>query len=113
MDFTPEEKATPGRLPGDIAQKFSPVRALTERGQDIPPVFVARAGLDHPLRNGTIDHFIELAISRNAPIHVVNHPTGHHGFDIEDDNDRSREIIRSTLEFIRACSGPLGAKPPE
>jgi hypothetical protein len=31
----------------------------------------------------------------------MNHPTGHHGFDIEDNNNRSREILKRTIEFIR------------
>jgi hypothetical protein len=33
---------------------------------------------------------------------VLNHATGRHGFDVEDDNERSREIIKRTLDFIRA-----------
>jgi hypothetical protein len=30
----------------------------------------------------------------------MNHGTGHHAFDIVDNNDRSREIIRATLDFF-------------
>lgn len=31
----------------------------------------------------------------------MNHPSGLHSFDILNDDYRSREIIRATLEFIR------------
>jgi hypothetical protein len=31
---------------------------------------------------------------------VLDHPTGRHGFDTLDDDDRSREIIGLTLDFF-------------
>jgi hypothetical protein len=31
---------------------------------------------------------------------VHNHAAGGHGFDIRDDDDRSREIIEAALEFF-------------
>jgi hypothetical protein len=31
----------------------------------------------------------------------VNHPSGPHAFDVFDDTDASREIIREMLAFIR------------
>ena len=48
------------------------------------------------------DRFVQEALARNAPIDVLNHPEGRHGFDILDDDDRSREVIARTLEFLRA-----------
>jgi hypothetical protein len=30
----------------------------------------------------------------------MSHPTGEHGFDILNDDERSREIIKATLAFI-------------
>lgn len=64
-------------------------------------MFIARAGLDNAGFNDAIDRFVQLALSKNLTIEVVNHATGHHGFDIENDDDRSREIIRRTIEFIK------------
>jgi len=101
LDFTPEERAAPERAPADLVQKFSAVQALAGSGKQVPPILVARAGLDHPLRNATIDHFIKVALEKNAAIQVVNHPSGHHGFDVEDDNDVTRKIIQATLDFVR------------
>ena len=68
-----------------------------------PPLFLARAGRDAiPTLNARLDAFVGSAIAANAPITVVNHPTGAHGFDVENDDERSREIIRAALEFMKA-----------
>jgi hypothetical protein len=40
------------------------------------------------------------ALAKNALIEVVNHPTGRHGFDIIDPNQRSRGIIRHARDFL-------------
>jgi hypothetical protein len=37
---------------------------------------------------------------------VLDHPTGQHGFDTRDDDERSRQIIRETLEFFVRHLGP-------
>jgi len=65
------------------------------------PIFVARAGLDQPLINQAIDSFVQEALAGNAQLDVMNHPTGRHGFDILDDNDRSREIIARAVAFAQ------------
>jgi hypothetical protein len=39
-------------------------------------------------------------MAANAPVTVINHPTGEHGFDNQNDDDRSREIIQSALAFM-------------
>ncbi|MGP0074234.1 MAG: hypothetical protein ACLPWF_20160 [Bryobacteraceae bacterium] len=51
--------------------------------------------------NEGIDRFISHALAANLPITLVNHPTGPHAFDILDDSETSREIIRQILEFLR------------
>ena len=66
------------------------------------PMFFARAGQDTiPGLNAAMDRFIAAALAANAPVTVVNHPSGEHGFDMLNDDDRSREIIRGVLEFLR------------
>jgi dienelactone hydrolase len=66
------------------------------------PIFIARAGLDQPLINETIDRFVPEALAGNALLDLMNHPTGRHGFDILDDDDRSREIIARAVAFAQA-----------
>jgi dienelactone hydrolase len=66
------------------------------------PIFVARAGLDQPMINDTIDLFVQEALAGNAILDVMNHPAGRHGFDILDDDERSREIIARAVAFVQA-----------
>jgi acetyl esterase/lipase len=68
-----------------------------------PPLFLARAGRDAiPTLNERLDAFIGSAIAANAPVTVVNHSNGAHGFDVANDDERSREIIRAAIEFMKA-----------
>jgi hypothetical protein len=48
-----------------------------------------------------VDRFIHEAIARNAALEIITHPGGHHGFDILDDDARSRVIIQRTLFFLK------------
>ena len=76
----------------------------------LPPIFVARAGLDQiPTMNDSIDRFVREALARNAAITFANHPSGVHGFDNQNDDNRSREIIRSVLAFMKNHLGVAGA----
>lgn len=84
-----------------LFREFSPVCYLHETPARIPPLFVARAALDRPFINESIDEFVQLAIAKNVPITFMNHPEGMHAFDMLNDNERSREIIRTTLEFLK------------
>ncbi len=64
------------------------------------PLLVARAGQDVPNINGTIDRYVALAIAQDAPLNLLSYSDGQHAFDIFDNTDQSREIIRQTLDFL-------------
>jgi acetyl esterase/lipase len=72
---------------------------------DLPPdlpLFVARAGRDEfPHLNATLDRFLAHGLVCNLPITFVNHPTAPHAFDLVDDTETSREIVRRILAFLR------------
>ncbi len=72
---------------------------------DLPsavPLFIARAGRDQFAHlNDRLDWFVGNALARNLPITVVNHSTGPHAFDLFDDSETSREIVRQILAFLR------------
>ena len=68
-------------------------------------MFVARAGLDQPMVNQAIDGFVTEALAGNAPLDLMNHPAGRHGFDILDDDERSREIIAHAVAFAQVHVG--------
>jgi hypothetical protein len=66
------------------------------------PLFVARAGQDQmPALNEALDRFAGAALARNLPITVVNHATGPHAFDLFDDSDVTREVVRDILRFLQ------------
>ena len=101
MDVRPSRAQSPG-LTEQTLNDFSPVLALTESKGTIPPILIGRAGLDNASLNSTIDAFVAEALKKNLTIDVSDHAGGHHGFDIRDDDSRSREIIRHAVEFIKA-----------
>jgi acetyl esterase/lipase len=90
----------------ETLERFSPITYLGENAERIPPVFVARAGLDQiPTMNDSIDRFVREAFERNAPLTVYNHPRGVHGFDNQTPDARSREIVRAALDFMKTHLG--------
>jgi acetyl esterase/lipase len=88
-------------LSTELRVMYSPLAALGTDARTAPPILVARAGLDHPWLNDGIDRFVAAASAHGATIDLMNHPDGRHGFDILDDEPRSRAIIRHTIEFLR------------
>ncbi len=72
---------------------------------DLPadvPLFIARAGQDQiPHLNETLDRFLSKALAHNLPFAFVNHPAAPHAFDLLDDSETSREIVRQILAFMR------------
>ncbi len=72
---------------------------------DLPkelPLMIVRAGKDQtPRLNDTIDRFVAAALARNLPVTLINHATAPHSFDLLDDSEISREIIRRMLAFLR------------
>jgi acetyl esterase/lipase len=90
----------------DVRRAFSALDALGADANGAPPLLVARAGLDHPWLNGGLDRFVAAACAQGATLELLNHPQGRHGFDILDDDARSRQIIRRTLEFLREHLAP-------
>lgn len=99
LDLQNARKSAPASVTDETLREYSAIHHLGNKS--VPPIFIARAGLDDAELNDGVDRFVQLALSKNLTIEVVNHATGHHGFDIEDDNDRSREILRRTIEFIK------------
>jgi hypothetical protein len=76
-------------------------KSVSDFPKDVP-LFIMRAGQDQfPHLNETIDGFVGQALARNMPITVANHPTAPHAFDLFDDSETSREVIRQILDFLR------------
>ncbi len=88
-------------LSEEVLNEFSAAHIINKAQGQIAPLFIVRAGLDHPALNASIDRLMTAAIAKNSELDFMNHPSGHHGFDVLDDNPRSREIIKATLTFIK------------
>jgi dienelactone hydrolase len=71
----------------------------------LPPLLVVRAGQDDPGLNRTIDEFVSAAEQRDLAVELVHQPDGQHAFDVADESDASREVIRRVLAFL---GGHLG-----
>jgi len=67
-----------------------------------PPIFIARAGLESNAGlNGTIDTFTQKALDLNMSFTIVNHPNGVHGFDNQNNDARTKEIIEQLIVFLK------------
>src|SRR5213079_610931 len=86
----------------EMVKSFSPITYLERDASKIQPMFIARAGHDEvPTMLDSIDRFVVKALSANVALTLMNHPQGVHGFDNQNDDDRSREIIRSAIAFMQ------------
>jgi hypothetical protein len=84
-------------------------RSLEDLPADVP-IFVVRAGREQfPNLNDSIDRFFARALTLNRPITLVNHATGPHAFDLLDDSETSRRIIRQVLDFLQDQLTPAGS----
>jgi acetyl esterase/lipase len=90
----------------EAARRFGFVNPCAGKSvDDLPqnlPLFIARAGQDQmPRLNETIDRFLSKALARNLTLTFVNHPDAPHAFDLLDDTETSRAIIRQILAFLQ------------
>ncbi len=83
-------------------EKFSPVASLLKPPESLPSVLIARAGLDRlPGINAGVELFISRMLKAGGDVTLLVHPFGRHGFDYLDDDDQSRDIVASTIAFLR------------
>ncbi len=100
--LTPDQKFrdTVAGLNKQVNFSMAGIDAIKNWHPDLP-YFIVRAGKDMTEFNQALDHFVAAALANNAPLTLVNHAAGRHAFDMYDDNEQSREIIRATMEFLK------------
>jgi acetyl esterase/lipase len=89
----------PSTVPEPAATELSPV-VLVGRPGPHPPVLIARAGLDDPRINDSVDAFLKASIPAGVSVDLLTVPDGRHGFDALDDTPRTREVIQKTFAFV-------------
>ncbi len=82
----------------DRVETLEQIRKL---GDKLPPIYMVRAGQDQPNLNNAITLFALQAIGRNLRFTLINYAEGKHAFDIFDDTDETRKIIKHTFQFIK------------
>jgi acetyl esterase/lipase len=78
--------------------------AAAER-HDTLRIMIARAGRDEIIRDDHLEAFQAAAAGRGLDVSVETHDEGVHAFDLRNNDQRSREIIASTLAFLRSNLG--------
>jgi fermentation-respiration switch protein FrsA (DUF1100 family) len=80
---------------------FSDLRQISKFPENIP-MLVTRAGKDQfQIVKNTTDYFVAQAIKSNAQLTFINYSDGQHDFDILDDTEISKLIIRQTVDFMK------------
>ena len=75
-------------------------RSIDDLARDVP-MFLVRAGREQFAGlNEALDRFVAGAVAHNMPVTFANHATGPHAFDLDDDSDASRRVIRQVLSFL-------------
>lgn len=85
-----------------VAQQagLDPFPFLESKSSWDPAFLIAEAGEDNAVLNAGMRRFSRVAIENAWKTEYLNHPTGPHGFDLDKDDQRSRDIILRTLDFI-------------
>jgi len=91
----------------EIINRYSASFQMNNINKTSIPMLIARAGLDSPEINKFIDDFTQIAISKNMALEFINHSKGLHGFDNDRNagEDRTKDIIKRTINFIKENSG--------
>ena len=80
---------------------WSDLRKITKIPEDIP-LFITRAGRDiYQIVTETTDHFVAEAMRSNVQLTYIYYPEGQHDFDILDNTNVSRGIIKQTIVFLK------------
>jgi dienelactone hydrolase len=102
MDLRTDGSRTAPGIANELLAEYSPITHLEQRGAGMPPLLIAKAALDRPGINDTIDAFVERATALGAPVELEVHEEGRHAFDVIDEGERSRQIIHRAIDYMRA-----------
>lgn len=100
LDLSDELPLYPDSLRFRVRTLASPVHALQDRPTVVPPTLLVRAVLDEPMLNSGIDRFVHFALEADRPIELINVPGAGRGFDLLNDREDTRRVIRRAFEFV-------------
>ncbi|MFD4728657.1 alpha/beta fold hydrolase [Streptomyces seoulensis] len=85
---------------GTDGDRFRPAAAV--RGAGDLPVVLTRVGLEDPMLDATVRHFLDAADACGAQVQVVAAPHCHHGFETLDHTDEARTAVREAMRRVLA-----------
>lgn len=100
--------------PAELLARYSPVAQVEDQTKSgrFTPIFVAQGRKDEvPTLLGTVDRFAQESFARGVPLTLMSHPDAPHAFDNQLADDRTREIVRAALDFLRWHLGLAGPAP--
>lgn len=90
----------------EAAGRWGFVDAMAGRSfESLPrvPLMLVRAGRDElPGLNDALGRFVDRALHHGLPVTLVNHADAPHAFDIMDDTDASRAVVRHVLGYLQS-----------
>jgi acetyl esterase/lipase len=69
--------------------------------EQVAPMLIVMAARDEAVPANRITPFVDYATAAGAHVELLVHPSGVHGFDILNDDEQSRDIIKKTLQFFQ------------
>ena len=85
----------------DDPELYDPLPVLLMQSDWRIPLFIAQAGKDNPGINHQLNRFLQAAMDNGWPVEYWNHHLGQHGFDILNNDNRSKLIIKRTMTFLQ------------
>jgi hypothetical protein len=74
--------------------------SVADLRSDVWMLLVRAGGEQFPELNAALDRLIAAALAQNLPVSVINHASGGHGFDLDEDTVISRGIVQQVLAFL-------------
>lgn len=74
-------------------------------GSSTTPLLILRAGADRADILQPLDEFVAAAAHHRQTVRVIDNPGAPHGFDNQTDDETTRSILRTTLQFARKQLG--------
>ena len=102
--LTPDQKyfSTIDAAAKETGYYWTDLRKIRKIPQEIP-LFIVRAGKDkYQIIKESTDYFVSEITKLNIPFTFINYAEGQHDFDILDDTQTSREIIKQTINFLQS-----------
>ena len=87
-------------LPDAVKERLWPAGHLRRDGRPALPLLIVRAGRDEDEANRAIDAFVDLAAVAGAPVTLVRHDDGHHGFEAVDATDQTLAVLDRAIAFL-------------